>query len=403
MPRAERTLRISFDSPESFEREYVTNLSNAGVFVATDEAFELRESVQVEIYLDFCDQSVAIAGEVVHHVPPEMAARGGTPGVAVQFALLAHQVRHELAPLVQASGSFQQEPHDSGRRSAPRVPARVPATIDVSGGAVAAQTRNLSRSGVLVSVPGTEVPVGERVDLTLVHPTNGRSMQVGGKVVREVRNAGEVRALGIHFEPPEAHERRFHEFVEEIQSAEHSRRLGGISGSIAELGPQNLLQMFGTSAREGTLTLVHGDLEGSVGFGGGLLRYARVGSATGLKALTRLMAWTDGGFEFHARVEDQDSSEPPLPLEAAILEAMRQLDELAQLDLRALPPRAVLRVLDADALSGAAPSKTEEAVFDLARAGFRIHRIVEVIPEPDPQIYRAIVGLVDRGVLGTET
>ena len=44
-------------------------------------------------------------------------------------------------------------------------------------------------------------------------------------------------------------------FVEALQSTEHSRQLGGIKGSIEELGPQNLLQMFGSAASAGTLIL----------------------------------------------------------------------------------------------------------------------------------------------------
>jgi len=36
---------------------------------------------------------------------------------------------------------------------------------------------------------------------------------------------------------------------------------------------------------------------------------------------------------------------------------------------------------------------------DLARAGFTVQRMVDVIPEPDPEIYRALGSLLDGGVL----
>ncbi len=402
MRRSPRSLRVSFSSPEDFEREYASNLVNAGIFIATGEPYELRETVEVEIALDFADRSLALQGEVVHILPAEMASAGGTPGVAVQFVEPAHVVRQRLEPLIEASGSFRTEPRDTGKRSAPRVPARVPVRLKGRDGAIEGQTRNLSRSGVLVSVPGAEADVGQALEVTLVHPGSGRSMQVGGQVAREVLSDGDVTALGIQFEPPAEQEAEFHRFVEEIQSAEHSRRLGGISGSIAELGPQNLLHMFGNTAQEGTLTLIQGELEGVIGFERGLLRYAQLGSVSGMKALTRLLAWRQGSFEFHARLEPLSTPEPPLPLEAAVLEAVRQLDEVKRLDLRRFAPGGRLRWLGAGSEAAAEATKVEQAVVDLARAGFEVRRIVEVIPEPDPEIFRAIADLVDRGVVGCD-
>ena len=244
-----------------------------------------------------------------------------------------------------------------------------------------------------------ELPVGELVRVRLVHPGSHGSMEVRGRVARQVRSDGDVTALGIHFDPIDSEAPEFQRFVEEIQSAEHSRRLGGISGSIAELGPQNLLHMFGTTAQAGTLTLIQGELEGVVGFEHGLLRYARLGPVSGMKALTRLLAWRQGGFEFHASLEPLAAPEPPLPLEAALLEAVRQIDEVQRIDARRFPPEARLRLLDPGAGVGDPSSKVEEAVVDLARAGFDVRRIVEVIPEPDPEIFRAIEALVDRGVV----
>jgi len=44
-------------------------------------------------------------------------------------------------------------------------------------------------------------------------------------------------------------------------------------------------------------------------------------------------------------------------------------------------------------------SKVEAAVLDLARAGFTVRRIVDFIPEPDSEIYRALASLRDRGTL----
>jgi hypothetical protein len=44
-------------------------------------------------------------------------------------------------------------------------------------------------------------------------------------------------------------------------------------------------------------------------------------------------------------------------------------------------------------------SKVEAAVLDLARAGFTVRRIVDFIPEPDSEIYRALGSLSDRSAI----
>jgi len=135
------------------------------------------------------------------------------------------------------------------------------------------------------------------------------------------------------------------------------------------------------------------------------LRYVRLGSATGMKALVRLLAWQNGRFEFFTRLERNDVSEPPLPLEAALFEAVRQIDESKRVDRSRLPGDATVAVAD-DAgepqLGQDSETKTEAAVIDLARAGFTIQRIIDVIPEADLEILHALESLADRGVIRFE-
>jgi len=392
--RAERVLSVSFESAEAFQREYAANLVNGGVFVATDELPDLRTRVQVKLLFRFCGKQIAFTGEVVHRVTPEMAQLGAPAGVAVQFDKPADKVREWLEPLRAESGAPEYSPPSPGKRAAPRTPARVPARVAGGGGELEGHTRNLSRSGVLVSVPGQGIPVGEKVKLSLSHPTSGESKDLEGVVVRQVEGEDGVTALGIQFVPSPETER----FVEGIQSTEHVRRLGGISGAIAELGVVNLLQMFAGTAPEGTLTLRSGEEEGVIGFEGGLLRFVRLGAASGLKALARLVSWSEGSFEFHARLDALTSSEAPLPLEAALLEAAAGQEEFGQSDRRCFRGDAIPQVADAVADQDDL-SKVEAAVLDLARVGFTVRRMVEFIPEPDSEIFGALESLSDRGAI----
>jgi Tfp pilus assembly protein PilZ len=394
--KSTRVLRISFSDADAFQKEYVQNLVNGGVFVATIQAFELREPVRVEIVLTFCKKKLRVNGEIVHIVTREMSQVGATPGVAVQFEGSVQEIRTRLDPLVIACGAPLHQPPDQGRRRQPRVAARVSARIEGAGEEIEGHTRNLSRSGALVAVNGPGPAVGERVRVTLEHPTSGEAMEVEARVARQVETAGAVSALGLEFDAPASRRAEVERFVETLQTAEHTRRLGGISGALAELGAQDLLQMFGTSAQVGTLIFRHGEHEASVGFEGGMLRYARLGPTTGMKALVRMLAWKEGVFEFHARLDPVKHPEAPLPLEAAMFDAVRQIDEGNRIDRRRFPLDAKPRILGA---ASDVEGKTAEAVLDLARAGFCVQRILDVIPEPDPEIYAALVQLLDGGAI----
>jgi Tfp pilus assembly protein PilZ len=394
-----RVLRISFEDAATFQREYLQNLVNGGVFIASTQGFDLREPVHVEIVLAFCKQKLRVNGEVVHRVPREMAQMGATEGVAVQFEGSVLEIRQQLEPLVIASGVPMVPPPEPGKPRAPRVAARVAARIEGVGEAIPGHTRNLSRSGALVAIQGESPFVGERVRLTLSHPTTNRQMKVDARVARQVEKEGAVSAVGIEFEATASRRREVERFIEEVQTSEHSRRLGGIRGAIASLGAQDLLQMFG-NAGQGTLIFHRGEEEASVVFQGGMLRYARQGAATGMKAMVRMLAWREGSFEFHTRLDPVPHAEAPLPLEAALLDAVRMIDEAGRIDLRRFPPDAIPCATGAPSdLEG----KTALAVLDLARAGFSVQRILDVIPEPDPEIYAALDRLLDSGAISLDS
>jgi hypothetical protein len=169
-------------------------------------------------------------------------------------------------------------------------------------------------------------------------------------------------------------------------------------GSLTEIGPQNLLQMLGKTAPHGTLTVTRENEEAVIGFEGQMLCYVKLGLISGMKALTRVLGWDEGTFEFHARLEPMMSEDAPMLLDAALLEATRNLDELGTLDLSVLSPDAKVHFQSMPVGPGGAEnSKVEDAVLDLARGEFTIRRILDMIPEPDVEILRALTFLADLG------
>jgi hypothetical protein len=377
-------------------------------------------------------------------VPAELAESGATPGVAVQFTCGLAGIRSRLGPLAGPIDESDERKTNKGRRSAPRARARVPAKIQqLDRGSLEGRTRNVSDTGVLLSVEGEPVPVGNLVTLSIVHPGTGETMELGGRVARHLKDEnGEVNSIGVHFDISEEDKGEVVRFLGDLRASEHSRHLGGIAGAISELGIENLLQMFGTSASQGTLTLLRGEEEGYLAFEKGLLWAARAGAATGSEALARMLSWKDGTFEFHARIDPADRTGAPLPLEGAILDAARALDEAShgatvaerrasqedQIDQlvgdeigvddlledssllpahellgdvpASFPPDAFLRVdqVAVDAVRSEL-GKTEEAILDLAGVGMSVGKILAVIPEPEQQIFDVLGDLMSRGLV----
>jgi Tfp pilus assembly protein PilZ len=418
-----RRLTLRFDDAQAFRREYRQNIAQGGAFIRTRERFALREAVVVEVELAFAGVTSELDAEVVHCVPAEQAGEAGA-GVAIQFLLSAPDLRDRFERYVPAPGrsaeavdpaareiGFEAGAGDGveledgereragGRRRRRRGKARVPARLETTHVSLDGRTRDLSESGVLLSVDGNDLPVGKSVRLTLLHPDTGESVEVQGRVARHIEASGTVAAVAIDFEsagPAVA----LSGFVREVHALEARRGARGIAGPVEEIGMGNLLQMFGQFSRGGTLTASCGAEEGVVAFEGGRLRYCRLGSLFGTKALARLLSWESGSFEFHAEVDPLPDEGAPVALDAALLEAARQLDEMRRLEPGSLDPSARLR-LDTDALAAHREplSKTEEAVVDLAAAGLSIRRLLDVIPESDAQILEAIRALAGRGLV----
>ena len=79
--------------------------------------------------------------------------------------------------------------------------------------------------------------------------------------------------------------------------------------------------------------------------------------------------------------------------------ATRRIDEAARRKTPGFEPALRFRV-DREALAATgALGKTEEAVLDLAAAGFTVRRILDVIPEDDAQVSAALLALCERGIL----
>jgi hypothetical protein len=424
------TLQMRFETPAALRAEFEKNIANRGIFVSTEAEFEIRQIVAVEIVLGYASPAgapVVLRGEVVHRVTREMARGGLKPGVAIQFEETVAELRARFEPLLGDDPLPDPDTDQSGerRRSARREAVRVPVRVEPSKRkAFSTTSRDLSGTGVLLSIREERLALGEAVRIGLRHPSGGAEVEIDGRVVREVKNKrGRVAAVAVAFDRAQASQPRTREIVEALRQASHQGRLGGISGSIVDLGLANMLQMFGSSAPQGTLVVEREGEQGFIAFADNQFVAAELGSLSGKSALEELLGWQDGRFEFEARVEGSLlAGGPREPLAGAVLEAVCARDERA----RSQPGRGTVARSDEPraATSGDAPlaislpvgavfvvdveqeeiargslEKTEQAVLDLARAGMSVGRIEAVIPEPVERVRAALAVLVEMGVL----
>jgi hypothetical protein len=264
------------------------------------------------------------------------------------------------------------------------------------------------------------------VGLALTHPLSGERRSVSGRVVRYVTASdGAVTGLAVEFDVPEDEREEFAEFVADVKSGEHSRRLGGIRGDIAEVGVESVVQMLASSAPQGVLTLTRGSEEGTLVFVKGRVGAVVLGAQTGTKALASLLAWREGRFEFHSQVDEdlEDRSDRgAIPIEAALLDAARWSDERRRdqnnAAEQALEDELVEEILaeagadieNDDALDPAAIlewrggpdavlSEIEQSLRDLAQVGMSVGKAISVIPESDDEVRAALASLVRRGLV----
>ncbi len=440
-----RRLRISFDRPEDFRAEFDRNIAKGGMLVPGASGLGLREVVEVELDLAFTGERRTLEGEVVHVAP------GG--GVALQLLRTAAELRDDFAAILAApapessllelseldgigvlepmelelpadttadvvevdladlegdpfgaAGSLPATPATAPapaleRRSAARASVRVPARLDGTNARVEGVTRDLSVTGALISADASELPPGKPVRLQLRNPETGDPVEVSGRVARHVETHGTVAAVSIAFDVPPEQKNELAALVKAAEQVHRQRTAAGISGRIEELGMPSLIQMLGRSSPHGTLSVSRDTEEGVLAFETGNLRYVRLGATRGLKALSRLLQWQEGSFEFHANVDALAVEDEPLPLEAALLEAIRRLDEAAHAGTPRLDPAARFQVDRAALAVAGALAKVEEAVLDLATAGLTVRRILDVVPEDDTQVSEALLALIERGVL----
>jgi pSer/pThr/pTyr-binding forkhead associated (FHA) protein len=175
-----------------------------------------------------------------------------------------------------------------------------------------------------------------------------------------------------------------------------------MSGNLDEIPLPDLLQLFGTSRKNGVLVLSTENREGRIYLKEGKVRFALIEGAPSLsphKAVYRMLGWAKGMFSLDPPEEREFENAVDASAQELLMEGFRQQDELNQLRTR-LPPfelkigikiplepkLSALTPAEMDLLQTAINAPCLEAVFDL-------------LPGTDLETGQQIAALVQKGYL----
>ena len=183
------------------------------------------------------------------------------------------------------------------------------------------------------------------------------------------------------------------------RSVEEAPRM---SGSLEEIPLPDLLQLFGTSRKNGVLVLRTDSREGRIYLTEGKMRFATIDGSDNLrplKAVYRMLEWHKGVFALDPPDARQFDNPVDVSAQEILMEGLRQQDEfnvvrgrLPALDLRLglkLPLEPKLTALTAeelDLLQAAINAPSVEAVFDS-------------VSGTDLEAAQAVYALIQRGYL----
>lgn len=177
-----------------------------------------------------------------------------------------------------------------------------------------------------------------------------------------------------------------------------SRHRGGVmNGRIDEVSIPDLLQLFHASQKTGMLLVRSEGREGRIYLRQGKVYYAVIDDKHHLgpeKSFHRIVTWETGTFELDRPETTEFLVELEDSTESLLMEAMRQLDELARLDL----PETTARVVPVTPFAWPLRDLSGELldVFQLALEEGTVEGILDKAPTSDLDTARLILELIEK-------
>jgi hypothetical protein len=140
--------------------------------------------------------------------------------------------------------------------------------------------------------------------------------------------------------------------------------------------------------------------EGKIVFADNAILCCTLGIVSGLKALSRMFRWTEGRFEFHHDLQLTEEPEKAESLEAAMMSASVQMDEIARIDRGQFAPTDAFAI-DRSRAAALQDSigEIEKEVLEYAAEGFKVEAIADLVAASDAEVYKALQALLAGGAI----
>lgn len=143
-----------------------------------------------------------------------------------------------------------------------------------------------------------------------------------------------IKLVGV--DPAQAHHHSEAEARQRLQQGARQSTSGRpMSGDIEEIPLPDLLQLLSTSRKTGVLSVASPSGLGKIYLRKGKIYFAAINddfAVSPQKAIYRMLTWQTGAFELEPSVEMQVMEEIQESTEALLMEGVRQLDEMRQIE-----------------------------------------------------------------------
>ena len=245
----------------------------------------------------------------------------------------------------------------------------------------------------------------EQISIEDLGSTNGTFIN-GEKIKKSSLKEGDRILIGtsilkvVATDPSAPQLRRRDENPSSIRSQTRS-----MSGSIDEIPLPDLLQLLGSSKKSGILIIRSFDDVGKVFLRKGTIVFASINdlaTVPPLKAIFRLLTWTQGSFELAQPEERTLPGEVNATVQEVLMEGLRQSDEL-NLIRDKLPELGTNLVLPQPLTAPLAKLGADELnVLQLAWNYRQLAAILNNSSTTDLSTARTVIGLIDGGYLKAE-
>jgi CheY-like chemotaxis protein len=188
------------------------------------------------------------------------------------------------------------------------------------------------------------------------------------------------------------------ERMRKSQEAVLTQKKKTLSGSTSEMALPDLLQMFSINQKTGLLRINKmGFPDGNISLENGEIIRVSIGNIKGEKALYRMLRWNEAHFDVQPLMNNDKLPGFPMTANEALMEGMRQIDELTALENDLQLNGKSLAVKDKPSESELSPREIE--LLSTIEKSEEFGQVLDSLPWTDFEICRMIAYFHKKGVV----